>query len=190
MKRKSKYNSRLGKLFFILPVLIIGTLVVYAYVELSSPGTLIVRAETSNQIQLNVVASADGKSGETPWTLSITQGNYVVNFTSLQWYYPPASRDVGVLPGQTVYAAATYYPIGRVIRVTPSGFNATVVTALHGVTPVNWTNPTSSLVTFEGPPFQVVPLEPGQTVSYIFPTAGIYDYTISSTNDTVTVEVS
>jgi hypothetical protein len=190
VKRNKRYNTTLGKLFFIIPVLVIGILVVYAYVNLSSPGTIIVRAETNTGAQLQVPVTVNGKVGETPWSLSTNQGNYVVNFTSVQWYYPPASRDVGVLPGQTVYAVALYSPIGKVIKVTPSGFNATTVIALHGVTPVNWTNPTSSLVTFEGAPFQVVPLEPGQTFSYIFPSAGSYQFAISSTNDTVTVDVS
>jgi len=201
VKRNKRYNTTLGKLFFIIPVLIIGILVVYAYVQLASPGVLTISAENSYCTELQVptnaicshlivVATVNGKAGETPWTLSINQGNYVVNFTSVQWYYTPASRDVGVLPGQTVYAAGLYSPIGKVIKVTPSGFNATTVMALHGVTPVNWTNPTSSLVTFQGAPFQVVPLEPGQTFSYIFPTAGTYQFAISSTNDTVTVDVS
>jgi hypothetical protein len=190
VKTRKRYNSTLGKVFFIIPVLIIGTLVVYAYVQLSSPGTLIVTAENSNGTQLNVAATVNGESGETPWTLSLTQGNYIVNFTTPQWYYPSAVRDVGVSPGRTVYAVGLYEPIGRVIQVTQSGFNATTVTALHGVTPVNWTNPSKSLVTFEGSPFVRVPLEPGQTYSYIFPAAGTYRYTILSTNDTLTIDVS
>lgn len=201
MKTKKRYNSTLGKLFFIIPVLIIGTLVIYAYVQLSSPGTLIINAEnsycTAVQVPTNaicshliVAATVNGKTGETPWTLSLTQGNYLVNFTSVEWYYPSAGRDVGVVPGQTVYAVGLYDPIARVIQVTPSGFNATTVTALHGVTAVNWTNPSKSLVSFQGAPFVRVPLEPGQTYSYVFPTAGTYKYNLVSTNYTLTVDVS
>jgi len=201
MKRKSRYNSRLGKLFFVVPVIIIGSLVVYAFIALSSPGTLIITAENSycatstpptNAVcsQLKVEATVDGKSVETPTTLSLAQGNYVVNFTTLQWYSSPASRDVAVLPGQTVYAVAAYYPIGRAIQITPSGFNGTIVTALHGVTMVNFTNPTNSLVTLLGPPFTRAPMEPGQTFSYIYPAAGTYEYSILSTSDTITVDVS
>lgn len=201
MKRKSRYNSRLGKLFFIIPIIIIGSLVVYAFVQLNSPGTLIITAENSycatstpptNAIcsQLQVAATVNGKSVETPSRLSLVQGNYVVNFTTLQWYSPPASRDVGILPGQTVYAVAAYYPIGRVIQATPSGFGGTIVTALHGVTMVNFTNPTNSLVTVLGAPFTRAAIQPGQTFSFIYPSAGTYEYNVLSTNDTITVDVS
>ncbi len=48
MKRKSRYNPTVGKLIFILPALVIIALGVYAFVELNSPGTLIVDAVDAN----------------------------------------------------------------------------------------------------------------------------------------------
>lgn len=189
-KRKSRYDPRVGKLLFILPAAIIIVLGVYAYVQLNAPGTLVVQAESKSGSPLNVVATVNGKSGTTPWSLSLAQGNYQVTFASLNWYYPTQPHDVALEPGTTAYAVAVYDPIGRVVQVTPSGFNTTTVTALHGVTQVNFTNPSSSAVTFKGAPFGNVPLSPGQTLSYTYPGAGTYEYMILSTNDTVTVDVS
>ncbi len=190
MKRKSRYDPRVGKLLFILPAAIIIILGVYAYVQLNAPGTLIVQAESKSGSPLNVVATVNGKTGTTPWTLSLTQGNYQVTFPSLTWYYTPQPHDVTVEPGTTAYAVAVYDPVGKVIQVTPSGFNSTTVTALHGVTQVNFTNPSSSVVTFQGSPFGNVALSPGQTLSYTYPSAGSYEYKILSTNDSITVDVS
>lgn len=200
-KGRSRYDSRIGKLFFILPALIIIIIVVYAYVQLNSPGTLIITAETcpksygsttasSTCIPLAVSATVNGKTQTTPWTQSLSQGNYEVTFSTQQWYYPPSVRDVTVTPGTTAYAVWVYSPIGRVVDVSPSGFNMTSVTALHGVTPVNWTNPTGSVVTFTGNPFGDVSLEPGQTLAYTFPSPGVYNFTILSTEHTMEVDVS
>jgi hypothetical protein len=190
VKRKKGYNSTIGKLFFIIPIVIIAVLVIYAYVQLNAPGTVVVRAELSNGTQLAVGATVDGKTGETPLTLHVTQGNYVVNFTNIQGYYPPAGREVGVLPGRTVYAVALYQPVVRVIRVTSSGFNATVVTALRGVTPVNWTDPGGSAVSFDLAGLGVVSLVPGQEFSHIFDANGAYNCTMLSTGYSMTVDVT
>jgi hypothetical protein len=89
----------------------------------------------------------------------------------------------------TSYAVGVYDPISRVIQVTNSGFNATTVTALHGITPVNWTNPSNVAVTLEGSPAGTQVLLPGQTYSYIFPSAGTFEFTQLSNNDNVTVSV-
>jgi hypothetical protein len=189
-KGRGRYNSRIGKLVFILPAIIIIILVVYAYVQLNSPGTLIVRAESKSGSPFSVVATVNGKTGTTPFTLTLAQGNYQVTFPSLTWYYPAQPHDVTVLPGTTVYAVAVYDPIGKVIQVNPSGFNSTTVTALHGVTQVNFTNPSGSVVTVQGAPFGNVALNPGQTLSSTYQVAGTYRYTFLSGNQTVTVDVS
>jgi plastocyanin len=201
-KSKSRYNSRVGKLFFILPILIIGVLVVYAFVELNSPGTLIVQAEgcvnsvssttttTGNCPSINVPVTVGSKSGTTPWTLSLSQGTYTVNFTAAQWYYPPPEHEVVIDPGLTAYAVAIYNPINKVVQVSPSGFNTTSVAALHGVTLVKWTNPSSSVVTFEGSPYGRIPLDPGESYSAIFATAGTYTFNVLNTNESMKVQVS
>lgn len=189
MKRKKAYNVKLGKLIFVVPILIIGALVVYAFIALASPGTLIVRAETQNGASLQVDATVGSRSGVTPWTLSLGQGSYVVNFTAMTWYYPPASHDVAVTPGDTVYAVAVYVPIEKAIQTTNSGFNVTSVAALHGVTPINFTNPSSSPVTLKGSPIGTVLLEPGQSYSYVFSSVGTYNCTILAGGYQVTDEV-
>ena len=195
-KSKSRPNPWITKLFFILPVLIIVILVVYAYVNLNSPGTLMVRAENDSCLtagdsycqQLQVQVSVNSMTGETPWTLSLAQGDYVVKFTTIQWYYSPASRDVALQADQTEYAVAVYQPIARVIAVTSSGFNATAVTALHGTTPVIWINSGSSPATFNSPLGRTT-LQVGQNLTYIFSSPGRFTYQAFNTNQNVTVTV-
>lgn len=196
MRRGKRFNSKLGVLFFIIPILLIGSIVLYAFVQLNTPGTLIVSAESCLKGQnnpcnpLTVSATVDDKTGTTPWTLSLTQGNYVVNFTTIEWYHPASARDVSIVPGKTAYAVAVYDPIAKVVQVTSGGFNATEITALHNVTPVNWTNPSTSVVTFTGSPLGTISLEPGESLSYTFTASGVYNYTVLSTDYTLTVDVS
>lgn len=189
MKRTGKYNPRLGKLVFLAPAVVIGILVVYAYFQINSPGTLVVNAEDENLAQLTVHFTVNGNSFTTPSKLTLPQGSYVVSFDTMNWYYPPASRDVVVTPHQTVYAVGSYTPVTRFVQVTAGGFNVTSVTALHGVTPITWINPTSSLVTFSGGPFQQVRVNPGQTYTYTFPSIGSFQLNVGSTNETLTINV-
>ncbi len=189
MQRKSRYNSKIGKLVFFAPAAIIIILVVYAFVQLNSPGTLVVRAEDQNFKLLNVPFTINGNSYTTPKNVSLSQGSYVVDFGVITWYYAPASRDVTVTPGHTVYAVGSYTPATKFVQVTGSGFNVTSVSALHGVTPVEWINPSDSVVTFSGGPFQQVRLEPDQSYTYTFPTAGTFIVNVGTTNETLTINV-
>jgi len=188
-KSKSRQNPWITKLFFILPILIIVILVVYAYVNLNAPGTLMVQAQTSSGAPLQVQALVSGMSGETPWSLTLGQGNYVVTFPTIEWYYPPPSRDVALQSGQTEYAVTVYQPIAKVIAVTSSGFNSTNITALHGTTPVVWANFGSSPAVFSGPLIGRTIIQPGQTFTYTFSVVGSYTYMALDTNRTVTVKV-
>ena len=188
-KSKSRHNPWITKLFFILPVLIIVILVVYAYVNLNAPGTLMIRAQTSGDVQLKVTALVNGMSGQTPWTLTLGQGTYAVTFPTIQWYYPPPSRDVTLESGQTEYAVTVYQPIAKVIAVTSSGFNSTTVTALHGTTPVVWVNLGSSPAVFSGPLLGQTIIQAGQNDTYTFSAAGTYTYMALDSNRTVTVTV-
>jgi plastocyanin len=188
-KSKSRHNPWITKLFFVLPILIIVILVVYAYVNLNSPGILMIRAQTSSGAQLQVTAIVNGMSGETPWTLTLGQGTYAVTFPTIQWYYPPPSRDVTLESGQTEYAVTVYQPIAKVIAVTSSGFNSTTVTALHGTTPVVWINYGSTPAVFSGPLLGQTIIQAGQNHTYTFTTPGTYTYMALDTNGTVTVVV-
>jgi hypothetical protein len=189
MKRKSRYDARIGKLLFVVPAIIIAILVVYAFVQLNSPGTLLLRAEDQNLAPLKVPFTVNGNYGTTPANLSLSQGSYVVNFGTITWYYPPAARDVVITPGQKTYAVGAYVPETKFVLVTASGFNVTTVAALHGVTPITWTNPSGSLVLLSGGPFQQLRLEPGQSYTYTFPTAESFKLYVGNTNETLTVSV-
>ncbi len=188
-KRTGKYNPRIGKMIFFVPAAIIIILVVYAFVQLNAPGTLILSAEDENQVQLQVHATVNGQTVTTPSKVSLSQGSYTVDFATITWYYPPASRSVVVTPGGTVYAVGVYQPAVKFVQVTPSGFNVTSITVLHGVTPVTWINPSSSLVTFSGGSFQQLRLEPGQSYTYVFPTTMTFEVNIGTTNETMTIIV-
>jgi hypothetical protein len=189
MKRKSRYDARIGKLLFVVPAIIIIILVVYAFVQLNSPGTLIVTAEDQNLASLRVPFTVNGNSYTTDASLSLSQGSYVVTFGTISWYYPPLARDVTITPGKTTYAVGSYVPETKFVLVTAIGFNVTTVAALHGVTPITWINPSNSLVTFSGGPFQQVRIEPGQTYTYTFATAQSFELYVGNTNETMTVSV-
>lgn len=205
-RKKSRYNSTVGKLIFIIPLLVLGTVVVYTFSVLHSPGTLIVTAESSaceNAVAtsggscppLLVQVTVNGKSGETPWTQSLTQGTYTVTYSALTGYYTPAAKAASVTPSITTYAVGVYDPITRVVQVTNSGFNETSIQAIHGITPVVWTNPSSSAVTIRGSPTGSVTIQPGETYTHVFTAAGTYNYTViangyEATNEVVTVTVS
>jgi hypothetical protein len=188
-KGKSRYNSRVGRFLFFVPAIIIVILVVYAYIQLNSPGTLIISAEDANGNQLKVHATVNGNTVTTPTKLPLSQGSYTVDFATVTWYYPPASRNVAVDPGQTVYAVGFYQPETVFVQVTPAGFNVTTIAALHAVTPVKMINPTNSFVQISGGPFPNVGLNPGQTYTYMFPTAGTFEFNEYSGNVTLTVTV-
>jgi hypothetical protein len=188
-RKKSRYDSRLGKLFFVLPILLIVSVVVYAYVELNAPGTLVVQALDAHGAQLKVSVTVGSQTGNTPLRLSLSQGTYSVTYGSTQWYRTPLPKQAIISPGITSYANAIYSPVIRVIQLGPSGFNTTVVTALHAVTPVIWLNPSTSSIVINGGQFSHIVVEPGQNFTYTFPAAGNYQFFIYSTNMNMTVQV-
>jgi hypothetical protein len=182
---------------FVLPAIAIIVIGIYAFVQLNSPGTLIVQAQDASCVQLQencpqlqVAVTVNGKEYTTPTTISVGQGNYVATFSTIEYYYPPSSRDVAVTPGHTTYAVGLYQPATKFVKVTQSGFNLTSVAVLHGVTPVVWTNPSGSTVAFTGGPFSQLTLTPGESNTYIFPSIGSYEFSSVSTNSTLTVQVN
>ena len=189
MRRKSRYNPTVGKLLFVVPAVVIIVIGVLAFIHLNSPGTLVVRAEDENLAPLVVPFTVNGNSYTSPVNVSLSQGSYVVSFGTIPWYYPPTARDVTITPGYQTYAVGSYQPETKFVQVTVSGFNETTVAALHGVTPVTWINPSSSLVTFSGGPFQQVRLESGQSYTYTFTTPETFEIRVGNTNETMTVSV-
>jgi heme/copper-type cytochrome/quinol oxidase subunit 2 len=189
MKKTSRYNTKVGKLLFVIPAVVIIVLGVYAFIHLNSPGVLIVRAEDENFAPLAAPFTVNGNSYTTPENVSLSQGSYVVTFGTIPWYYPPVTRDVTIAPGYQAYAVGSYQPETKSVQVTPSGFNETAVVALHGVTPVTWINPSSSLVTFSGGPFQQVRLQSGQSYTYTFTTPESFVLNVGTTNENMTVTI-
>jgi hypothetical protein len=189
LRRKSRYNPTIGKLLFVIPVIVIIAVGVYAFVQLNTPGTLVVRAEDQNQKQLSAEFTVNGHQYVTPAKISLPAGSYTVDFYTLTWYYPPSTQDVTVRPGQTIYAGASYVPQVMFVQVTTTGFNTTSISALHGVTPVVWKNPSGATVDFTSGPFKGLYLNAGQSYSYTFSTAGKYAIMISSSNSTLDVQV-
>ena len=171
---------------------------VYGYVMLNQPGTVEIKAQTHNPAQttdvedvpVKVQATVDGMTGTTPFSVSLPQGNYQVNYSSIPWYQTPASKEVAVAPGQTVYAVAQYLPTVRVIGVSPSGFNSSLITVLHGVTPVVWINRSGSSVTFDSNESGMQILGAGQNVTVIYPDPGNFGYALLSSNVTLIVRVA
>src|SRR5712691_8307650 len=93
---------------FILPILVIVSLVGYEYIESNQSGTLKIVAYSEDkytqrglQMQVLVSVSVQDSTGttssRTPTSLSIKQGTYSVSFGDLSWYHTPSSKSVSVI---------------------------------------------------------------------------------------------
>lgn len=204
MKTTKRTQRRLGNLLFFLPIIVIGSLIVYAFIEISAPGkmevtalghdpyvsSLAVRQGTSITASFYVQDST-GKnisSGSTPAILSLGSGTYTVTFIPQKWYTTPTDETLQVSSSTTVYSVGVYQVIPLGISVTPGGFNSTKVTALQGVTPVIWINTSGSLVLLHLESIGTVPLDAGQNYTMIFQQIGPVSYSLGS-NETGTLQV-
>ena len=183
-------------LLFLIPIVVIGGLVAYALVGavFFQNGTLVVKAYSESSAgsvsPLHVSASISGRSELTPFNLSLPQGPYIVEFQSLRWYVTPANHSLFLDSGKTAYAVGIYSPVKVVIGASASGFNATTSSALHGVTPVEWTNIGSTYLVVDVETVGTLGLAPGQSYTAIFKTAGSYSYAISGSTSGGTISVS
>ncbi len=195
-----KRRKLLGNLLFVLPLIVIIAISTYAFFEVSQPGTLKIITYAQDKYvgpgqptqigaPVTLYVNSNPRQYTSPATLSLKQGDYTVTFGQLNWYFTPSSRDVSVQPGQTVYADGVYQVIPRIVQCSQTGFNSTEVSAMHGVTPVIWTNPTSDPIVLVGQPFNRVVLNAGQNFTLVFPGPGSYAYGILSTNYNGTVSV-
>ena len=189
-KSRSRYNPLLGKLLFIIPAIVIIAVGAYAYVSLNQPGKLIVNAQSPSGDPVSAPAAVNGKSVQTPYTVSLAAGTYTVTYGHVQWYYTPGEKSVSLLPGVTSYAVAVYEPVVRVVTIGANGFNTTSITALHKVTPINFTNTGSSTVAMTGLPFGTEFIGPGRSFTYTFNAAGTYNCRVAADNATVSVVVT
>jgi len=187
--RKSK-STPLGKVVFLLPILIIIAVVVYGYFQVTAPGTLKVEALLVNKYlpagsqneTAQVSVTVGNTQGVTPLSLSLASGTYEVSFATILWYHTPPSKELNVENDHTVYATGAYDVKVDVIQITPAGFNTTSVTAEHGVTPVEWVNTSDSPVVFSALPSGTHTLNPSQNFTTIFSSSGDYQFTTSKGN--------
>jgi hypothetical protein len=184
---------------FVIPILLVVSLVVYEYFESIQPGTLNIVAYSEDKytlrgvqrpvlVSVSVQNSAGTTNSRTPTSLSLTQGTYTLAFGDLSWYLTPTSRSVSVVHGKSTNVTGLYEVVARVIAVSSSGFNTSQVTGFHGVTPIIWTNLTTQTVTFmKRVPGGSVVLDPGQNYTIIYAEPGSYEFTTLSRNATATV---
>ncbi len=125
----------------------------------------------------------------TPHTLVLPQGVYTVTFGQLQWYQTPGSRTVSLSAGRTAYALGEYTPTLEVIRISDQGFDTTSVTVKGGLTPVVWVNTSAQFVVLIGDKFDRAVINPNQNFTYIYQSMGHFQYSISQTNLSGTVNV-
>jgi len=177
-----KNNPRFGTLLFLIPILLVVALVAYAVIDTTSfqDGTLIVRAQTSARYYqteyLNLSVSVAGRSGITPFTLSLPQGEYTVSFSSDHWFTTPPPRNVNVTSRESSFAVGVYNPIPVVVTVNSSKFNATSVAVLHQATPMIWLNPSSEYEVISSNLTGRIIIGPMQNATYIFKETGAYAF--------------
>jgi hypothetical protein len=194
--KRSKRRSRLGTFLFLLPFIIIVAVVVFAIVdvELLSTGTLVVSASRSgtyeSPIPLAATATVNGATKTTPFNVTLSQGNYEVDWGALPWYTTPPPSQAVVVSGKVSFAAATYDPIVRHLAIAGHSFNATTVTAGHGVTPVVWVNGTGQDEIHECPQYPNQDIPPHQTYALVFPSAGSFTFSLLQGTSHVSVTVS
>lgn len=186
-----KRRGRFGTLLFAVPILIVIVVVAYQLISVTyfNSGTLIVQAQSSARyypgVFLNVsvtVAAVSGNSGtqegQTPLTLSLTQGAYTIAFPQVEWYSVPQSRMVNILAGKTSYAIGVYDPVLKGVAIVGNQFNATTISAEHGVTPVVWINKMSGNAIVRGGPGGEFTIQPTMNYTYVFQTPGSYTLTL------------
>ena len=199
MKSSRHRHERLGKLIFLIPVIVLVALVVYGFFLVTAPGTLKVEAIAQDkyvagqavpiQVSVTVAGPSGTETGTTNASFSLDSGTYTVTYVSAAGYTAPLPVTIGVPHGQTVFALGTYQAIAKVVSIGQSGFNATKVAAVHGVTPVIWIN-TSGLdlsVSIQNDGYH--PLEPGQNFTQIFQNPGSFGFQIVGSNTSGIVQV-
>lgn len=203
MKTGKRNRGRLGTLVFFIPLVVIVSVVVIGFIQLAQPGTLKVQAITVDRflapdkqngsalVSVTVTAASGSgtNTGTTPTSFSLSSGTYTVSYGTDNWYKTPSSKTVSVPAGKTVYAVGVYEVLTAPVSITQSGFNATKIEALHGVTPVIWINNSGSSVVLSLETFGTFPLSAGQNYTKVFYDAGSFTFSVGGTASG-TVQVS
>jgi hypothetical protein len=182
---RRKPNRKLTVALFFIPVVIIGGVLAYAfvsYVFTPTTGTLYVAMEAAPYRApikfLQGTVGVDSTSVASPANLTLKAGAHTVIFPQVKGYLTPSARSIEVFAGKLAYAYGVYYPIKVVIIVTPQSFNATKVSAIHGITPVVWVNTSSQTVTLQGTSWNVASINPGGNFTYVYQDAGLNSFEI------------
>ena len=192
MKRR---KPPLRRLTFFAPTILLAAVVLYALLGgVPTSGTLEVRAETSGSyyasFYLFPVATVGNTAMRAPFNLTLAQGTYNVIFAPVNGFVTPSGKTVTVLPGKVAYAIGVYQPVVRAVQMTASGFNATSVSALHGVTPVVWVNHGANYLVLELDSVGPVVVYPNANYTHVFSASGTFAYSIFDTNYAGYVTVS
>jgi hypothetical protein len=196
MVKRGKRARRWGRLAFFLPVIAVLAIVAFALLsnQGGQAGTLIVEAQSSSRyypaVMLSATATVSSSKGTTPFNVSLTAGQHQVTYSSITGYYTPSPRTVTVEGGKTGYSIGVYDPIPKMISITPSGFNQTTISALHGITPVFWVNRSGTYQILQLQPVGKVELQAGQNFTYVFQQAGSFAFSLILSNASGSVQVT
>jgi len=187
---KPRRRRRSSVLPFFIPFVVVGVIVAFILLSGSSsgPGTLVVRAGYGGTF-IAAGFTVNGATFTTPANVTLPAGDYTVDFAPLSWYATPSPQSVTVPERTAIYAFGTYTPISRFVGISSSAFNSTTISALHGVTPVVWVNRENVPVTILSSVFSEETIDPGQSFSYVFQSAGTYGFQIFGGASTLTVNV-
>jgi len=192
MHSKKRKTSRLRVLFFFIPIIVLGGVVAYGFINYAlgpTTGTLHAEMRLAQYGDgTKIVAGnlqVDGKSVASPVDITIRQGSHVVAFPLVNGYWTPQSDSVDVLAGRRASAIGVYYPVKVVIAVSGLNFNVTRVNAIHGVTPVVWLNTSGQIVTIEGDSWTTASIFPGGNFTYVYRAAGTFAFGFPSIHGAV-----
>jgi hypothetical protein len=191
---RKKARKRYGRIVFFIPTLVVLAVAAFGIISFISiqTGTIVVEAMSSGRyttsVQLHPYVSVGGKTEQSPFNLTLPQGQYTVEFGQLSWYLTPGTRSVVVSGGKTQFAVAVYDPVVRVISISSAGFNSTSTTAEHGLTPVIWVNLSKEVFTLSIQGLAKIPLNPGENYTAVFPSQGTFSYSIPNYDGNVNSE--
>jgi hypothetical protein len=189
-------GGKLGTLLFFVPIVLVLAFVVYAILGTVTfqNGTLVVRAQTTARYYptqyLNVSVIVSGRSGVTPFSLTLAPGTYGVSFPPQRWYVSPQSKIVNVTGGGTSYVVGVFNPISVPVSVGQGKFNTTSVAVLHKATPLVWINPSSTYEVITSDLTGNIVIPPMQNYTYIFRSTGTFAFSFVGAQSAVLVVTS
>lgn len=179
-------GRKIGVLLFLLPVVVLGSVVVYSYILTTTApvnGTLVVKSIVytnslgeNKSLELKAVFFFQGKAYTAPRNFSLLAGTYSVTFQQIEGLYQASQCTVTVIPGKTAYCIGSYKAMPKTIQFTGNEFVPNETSAYANITPVIWINNSKNNSVFYLQSYGKVILLPGQSFSYIFNSSGIFSF--------------